>query len=62
METSELSARINILAQKKRNTGLSAEEQLEQKELYAEYLAMIRNQVKKHLDNIEIVDSPMVKH
>lgn len=62
METSELIARINILAQKKRNTGLSAEEQLEQKELYAEYLAMIRNQVKKHLDNIEIVDSPMVKH
>lgn len=62
MEISELIARINILAKKKRTVGLSAEEQAEQKELYAEYLAMIRCQVKNHLDNIEIVDSPAVEH
>ena len=62
MEISELIARINILAKKKRTVGLSTEEQAEQKELYAEYLAMIRCQVKTHLDNIGIVDSPTVKH
>ena len=35
MEISELIARINILAKKKRTVGLSTEEQAEQKELYA---------------------------
>ena len=62
MEISELIARINILAKKKRTVGLSAEELVEQKELYKEYLSIIRCQVKTHLDKIEIVDSPTVKH
>ena len=62
MEISELIARINILAKKKRTVGLAAEEQVEQKELYNEYLSIIRSQVKTHLDNIEIVDSTTVKH
>ncbi|MGL5206062.1 MAG: DUF896 domain-containing protein [Acidaminococcaceae bacterium] len=62
MEISELIARINILAKKKRTAGLSEKELAEQKELYAEYLSMIRNQVKNHLDKIEIVDSSAVKH
>ena len=35
MEISELIARINILAKKKRTVGLYTEEQAEQKELYA---------------------------
>ena len=62
MEISELIARINILSKKKRTVGLSSEELAEQKELYKEYLSIIRCQVKTHLDNIEIVDSPTVKH
>ncbi len=62
MEISELIARINILAKKKRTVGLSSEELAEQKELYKEYLSIIRCQVKTHLDNIEIVDSPTVEH
>ena len=62
MEISELIARINILAKKKRTVGLSSEELAEQKELYKEYLSIIRCQVKTHLDNIEIVDIPTVEH
>jgi len=62
MEISNLIARINILSKKKRTTGLSADEQAEQKKLYAEYLSLIRTQIKTQLDNIEVVDSPVLKH
>lgn len=62
MEIKALIERINELAKKKRTDGLTAEEQLEQKNLYQEYLALIRGQVKSHLDNIEIVDKPPVIH
>ena len=40
----DLIKRINELAKKKKTLGLNAEEQAEQKQLYAVYLAEIREQ------------------
>lgn len=48
--------RINLLARKKRDKGLSAEESAEQKKLYAIYLSGIRRQMTDMLDSIEVVD------
>ena len=62
MDITKLIARINVLAQKKRTTGLSETELLEQKALYEKYLNHIRGQVKNHLDNIELVDVNTIKH
>lgn len=62
MDMKVLIERINALAKKKRTEGLSTDEQTEQKELYKEYLALIRGQVKNHLDSIKIVDSSEIKH
>lgn len=59
MITSELIARINELAQKKRTVGLTEEETAEQQKLRRQYLDSIRDQVKGMLDNIEIVDAPL---
>lgn len=58
MITSELIARINELARKKRSVGLSEEELAEQQKLRRIYLDGIRDQVKGMLDNIEVVDAP----
>jgi len=46
--------RINVLAKKKKEEGLTAEELQEQKELYALYLASVRKQVKAQLANAGI--------
>ncbi len=62
MEINALIKRINELAAKKRSTGLTLEEQIEQKELYQEYLGNIRTQLKAQLDNIEIVDKEEIQH
>lgn len=62
MEINALIKRINELAAKKRSTGLTLEEQIEQKELYQEYLGNIRSQLKAQLDNIEIVDKEDIQH
>ncbi len=56
MEIKAMIERINELAHKKRTSGLTHEELLEQKELYKRYLANIRSQLKAQLDNIEVVD------
>ena len=61
MITPELLARINELARKKRTVGLTAEELVEQKELYKIYLAAIRGQVTSLLESIEIVDVEVKK-
>lgn len=42
--------RINELAKKKKEEGLTPEELKEQKELYAIYLRAVREQVKTQLD------------
>lgn len=62
MEINALIKRINELAAKKRSTGLTLEEQIEQKELYQEYLGNIRSQLKAQLDNIKIVDKEEIQH
>ena len=50
----DLIKRINELAKKKKTLGLNAEEQSEQKQLYAVYLAEIREQFDNTLDNVSI--------
>lgn len=46
--------RINELAKKKKNEGLTEAEQKEQKELYKIYLAAIRGQFSETLDNVSV--------
>lgn len=46
--------RINELAKKKREQGLTTEEQAEQKKLYKIYLGEIRTQFDKTLDNVSV--------
>lgn len=50
MITAELLERINELARKKKNEGLTPNELAEQKRLYKIYLASIRDQVTTQLD------------
>lgn len=48
--------RINFLAKKKKNEGLTVAEAEEQDVLRKKYLANFRKSFKNQLDNIEIVD------
>lgn len=50
----ELIKRINELAKKKREEGLTESEQNEQKELYKKYLASFRQNVEHQLDNTDV--------
>lgn len=61
MISKEKIARINQLVHKKKARGLTEEESLEQKELYKEYIASIRVNLKSQLDMIEIVDDDSSK-
>lgn len=47
--------RINELARKSREKELTAEEKAEQKKLREEYIAAFRGNLKKQLDNIDII-------
>lgn len=49
--------RINELAKKKKTEGLSEAESAEQKELYKLYLAEIRGQFSKTLDNVSVKEA-----
>ena len=46
--------RINELAKKKREQGLTTDEQAEQKKLYKIYLGEIRTQFDQTLDNVSV--------
>ena len=46
--------RINELAKKKREQGLTPDEQAEQKKLYKIYLGEIRTQFNATLDNVSV--------
>ena len=46
--------RINELAKKKREQGLTPDEHAEQKKLYKIYLGEIRTQFDKTLDNVSV--------
>ncbi len=48
--------RLNALARKMKQEGLSADEKFEQGELRTEYLKAFREGFKRQLDSIEIVD------
>lgn len=52
-------ARINELAKKSRESGLTDEEKAEQKVLREEYIASIKQNFRATLDNIEITDKPL---
>lgn len=52
----ELIEKINSLAKKQREVGLSEEEKEEQQRLRQEYLRLFRMEFKKILDSIETVD------
>jgi len=56
--TAQLIQRINILAKKKKDSGLSPEETTEQSQLRRIYLDTIRGRLKQSLEQIEIVDDP----
>lgn len=64
MDMETMVKRINALAYKKKNGGLTEAEQQEQKELYKLYLANIRGQLKAQLDNITVVEAsdPRLQH
>ena len=55
MEKSKID-RINYLAKKSKEEGLSENELMEQKALREEYLAAIRRNFRSTLESIEIVD------
>ena len=56
MITQDKLDRINQLAKKKKEEGLTAEESAEQKVLYQEYIKAFRENLKAQLEMIEIVD------
>lgn len=56
--TKEKIDRINELARKAREEGLTDEEKREQTELRYEYRSSVMTNLKAQLDNIEIVDAP----
>lgn len=56
MEFKEKIDRINFLANKSKNEGLTEAEKLEQKKLREEYLQNFRENFRKQLESIKIVD------
>ncbi len=58
MITPEIIARINALAKKQRECGLTPEECSEQAKLRRIYIDNIKSQLKIHLDCIEIAPCP----
>ena len=54
MEMQELLAEINALAKKKKEAGLTEEEQKRQKKLYEIYLRGFREQMRARLDNVDV--------
>ena len=56
MITPEMLARINALAKKSREDGLTDAEREEQTELRRHYIEHIRTQVKSQLDSIKFVE------
>ena len=54
MFLNDMIKRINELAKKKKEQGLTSEEQAEQKDLYKEYLLSFRKNFEKQLDNTDV--------
>ncbi len=62
MITEEKICRINALAKKSKAEGLTEEEKVEQKLLREEYIAVMRQRTKEHLDRIVVVNKDESKH
>ena len=56
MITEELLSRINELSKKSKRIGLTKQEQQERYDLRKKYLKAFRENFKKQLDSIEVVD------
>ncbi len=54
--------RINVLAKKSRESGLTDEEKIEQAELRKEYIASFKASLTSQLDNTYILDKNNKKH
>ncbi|MFM1650932.1 DUF896 domain-containing protein [Brevibacillus sp. B_LB10_24] len=54
--------RINELAKKSKESGLSDEEKQEQQRLRQKYIAAVRSSLKANLDSIRFVDENDIKH
>ncbi len=61
MKEKERLDRINQLARKQKDEGLTEEEKKEQKRLREEYLKSFRKQFRQQLDSIKIVDEEDTK-
>ena len=59
--TQEMIDRINELAHKKKNEGLTEEEIGEQKMHYRAYIDSFKANLRSQLENIEFVDDPESK-
>lgn len=59
MITKELISRINELARKSKDKGLTEDEKAEQADLRREYIRCFRENFRKQLDCIELVDEPI---
>ncbi|MGB3161190.1 DUF896 family protein [Carnobacterium sp.] len=56
MISKERIARINALAKKSKNEGLTITEQAEQKKLREAYLAAFRGGMRNHIEGLKVVD------
>ncbi|GEK28170.1 DUF896 domain-containing protein [Furfurilactobacillus siliginis] len=56
MDAEKLRARINELAHKQKETGLTEAEQAEQKKLRAEFLANFRKAFKSQVEMMQVFD------
>ncbi|SDH00982.1 Uncharacterized protein YnzC, UPF0291/DUF896 family [Alteribacillus persepolensis] len=56
MLSQEKIARINELANRSKTTGLTEEEEKEQKQLREEYLSKFRSSFKSQLQSVKVVD------
>ena len=62
MEMKDIIEKVNFYARLSKKRKLS-EEEIKDREVYRKlYLEQFKNQVKKHLDNIEIVDEKDFKN
>ena len=52
----ELIDRINFLSKKKKTTGLSEDEKIEQQSLRETYLAMFRENFRSHIEMLQVYD------
>ncbi|MDN6029758.1 MAG: DUF896 family protein [Lactococcus plantarum] len=56
MVTPEDIARINELARKKKTTGLTADEKIEQANLREAYITGVKSSLRHHVESIKVVD------